>query len=239
MLGPALSERTVPMKLPWSAARLGLVAGLLGGGVGLAVASGVTPAPAPVQLVSAGDDGPTTTSVTVEDDETGASAPTTETRVVDAAGAGTVTVSRDGDSLALVSADPASGWEFDVEQAAGEEIEVEFRNATQRVQVNVELEDGVIQEQVRVRDEAVDTDTRGLDDDDDGQEPADDDDGVDNSGPGSFSSGPSDDDHDDDNSGPGSHDDDDESDDDDNSGPGSHDDDHDSTSGSGSDDSHD
>lgn len=174
------------------------------------------------------------------------SAPATQTgnHVLDARGAGTVTYTvRDG-VLTLVEAAPTAGWTVEVEQAAGGEIEVDFRAGTQRVQVNVEIEDGQVRERVRVRDDADDSETRfengvvvrqelGDDRDDDVDDRVDDhdddrDDRVDNSGPGSFTSGPShDDDGDgDDRSGPGGGDDDDDHEDgDDRSGPGGDDDD--------------
>jgi len=68
--------------------------------------------------------------------------------------------------------------------AAGREIEVDFRSGTRRVQVNVEFEDGQVRERVRVRDDADGSETRI----EDGQvvrhEPGDDSD-DDNSGLGS------------------------------------------------------
>ena len=82
-------------------------------------------------------------------------------RSLDAAGAGTVIYAVEGGSLRLVSrhARPAAGA-VEVEQAAGREIELDFRSGTQRVQVNVEIEDGQVRERVRVRDDADDTDIR-------------------------------------------------------------------------------
>jgi hypothetical protein len=59
-----------------------------------------------------------------------------------------------------VSAVPARGWRVEVEQAAGVEIEVDFRQGTRRVQVNLELEDGAVRERVRIRDQADGTDIR-------------------------------------------------------------------------------
>jgi hypothetical protein len=160
-----------------------------------------------------------------------APAPRPGTQVIDARGAGTVTYTvRDG-VLTLVEAAPAAGWSVEVEQSGGLEIEVDFRSGTQRVQVNVEFEDGQVRERVRVRDDADDSETRfenGVivrqepgDDLDEDDLRDDDDDRVDNSGPGSSTSGSHDDDHDN-NSGPGGGDTDD--DDDDRSGPGSSDD---------------
>ena len=71
-----------------------------------------------------------------------------------------MTFRRSGTQLTLVSAVPARGWRVEVEQAAGVEIEVDFRQGTRRVQVNLELEDGAVRERVRIRDEADGTDIR-------------------------------------------------------------------------------
>ena len=48
----------------------------------------------------------------------------------------------------------------EVEQAAGVEIEVDFRQGTRHVEVNLEFEDGAVRERVRIRDEADGTDIR-------------------------------------------------------------------------------
>jgi hypothetical protein len=169
------------------------------------------------------DDG--TTSTTVDDTtsttaDDGAGSPADEINTIDAAGAGTVIYAVEGGSLRLVSATPASGWRVEVEQASGPEIELDFRSGTQRVQVNVELEDGQARERVRFRDDADDTDIRTED-------------GVvqdDNSGSGSGDDDTVEDDHS--NSGPGSGDDDAVDDDNSGSGHGGDDD----SSGHGSDD---
>jgi hypothetical protein len=146
--------------------------------------------------------GASTTSTTTAGAAVGTAPAGAETRTVDAAAAGTVTYAVDGASLTLLDATPVAGWSVEVEQAVGREIEVDFRSGTQRVQVNVELEDGQVRERVRLRDDFDDSETRI----ENGQvvrhEPGDDD-HDDNSGPGS-----DDDDSDDDNSGPGSGDDD-------------------------------
>jgi len=150
----------------------------------------------PIAQGDDGDDGTTsstvddTTSTTAGGDD-GTVSPADEIRALDASGAGTVIYAVEGGSLRLVSATPASGWRVEVEQATGPEIELDFRSGTQRVQVNVELEDGQVRERVRLRDDADDTDVRTED-------------GVvqdDNSGPGSGSG--SDDSVDDDHSGSG------------------------------------
>src|SRR5919106_1588180 len=104
------------MRLTTTSRRIRRAAGLVGGGIGLAVVTGVGPGPSLFAAASGGDDGSSTTSTS----------PTTETtigqpggvpaasasgnRVVDAAGAGTVTFARSGAGLTLVSADPAAGW---------------------------------------------------------------------------------------------------------------------------------
>ena len=115
------------------------------------------------------DSGTSSTSTTANDGRTSttngtvAPAPTNPTgdvRAIDAAGAGTVLVAVEGGSLRLVAATPASGWRVEVEQAAGREVEVDFRSGARRVQVNVELEDGQVRERVRVRDDADGTDIR-------------------------------------------------------------------------------
>ncbi len=177
------------MRFPGTKARLGLAAGLVGGSVGVAVLSGFGPAPALSSIGSSHDD--TTTTAVPTSVPSGTASDASETRAIDAAGAGTVIVDRQGGQLTLVSATPNAGWTVEVEQAAGGEVEVDFRMAGQRVQVNVEIEDGAIRERVRVRDEVAGTEVRiengvvvraeGFDDpagDDDNQGPSD------NSGPG-------------------------------------------------------
>lgn len=108
-----------------------------------------------------------TTSTTVttapDDDPAPGTPPSGEVRTIDAVGAGTVVVAVEGTSLRLISATPASGWQVEVEQATGREVEVDFRAGTRRVQVNLELEDGQVRERVRVRDDATGTDVRSED----------------------------------------------------------------------------
>jgi hypothetical protein len=153
------------MNLSNSPRRMRTVAGLVGGGIGLALVTGLGPAPSLLAAASGGDsDGASTTSTspTIETTaaQANAGAATSGDQVVDAAGAGTVTFRRSGAQLTLVSAVPARGWRVEVEQAAGVEIEVDFRQGTRRVQVNLELEDGAVRERVRIRDEADSTDIR-------------------------------------------------------------------------------
>jgi hypothetical protein len=153
------------MNLSNSPRRMRTVAGLVGGGIGLALVTGLGPAPSLLAAASGGDsDGGSTTSTSPTTETTAAQAnagaATSGDQVVDAAGAGTVTFRRSGAQLTLVSAVPARGWRVEVEQAAGVEIEVDFREGTRRVQVNLELEDGAVRERVRIRDEADRTDIR-------------------------------------------------------------------------------
>jgi hypothetical protein len=153
------------MNLSNSPRRVRTVAGLVGGGIGLALVTGLGPAPSLLAAASGGDsDGGSTTSTSPPTETTvvqpNAGAATSGDQVVDAAGAGTVTFRRSGAQLTLVSAVPARGWRVEVEQAAGVEIEVDFRQGTRRVQVNLELEDGAVRERVRIRDEADGTDIR-------------------------------------------------------------------------------
>jgi hypothetical protein len=151
------------MNLFNSPRRIRTVAGLVGGGIGLALVTGLGPAPSLLAAASDGDsDGSTTsTSPTTQTTVGRSDAPATSgNQVVDAAGAGTVTFRRNGTQLTLVSAVPARGWRVEVEQAAGLEIEVDFRQGSRRVQVNLELEDGAVRERVRIRDEADGTDIR-------------------------------------------------------------------------------
>jgi hypothetical protein len=178
------------MKLPGTKARLGLAAGMVGGSVGVALFSGFGPAPALSSIGSSQDDTTTSTTAVPASAPTSAASDASETRAIDAAGAGTVVVAREGNQLTLLSATPNAGWAVEVEQDAGVEVEVDFRRDGQRVQVNVEVEDGAIRERVRFRDEVAGTEVRiengvvvrteGLDDMA----------GDDNRGPGSANSGP-------------------------------------------------
>ena len=151
------------MQLSPTRIRVGLAGGLVAGALGLAVFTGLGPAPALSSVASHGaDDGDrsgttgTTAGTTVATPAPAAAG----SRVIDAAGAGTVTVDRAGGRLSLASAVPATGWTVEVEQSAGREIELDFRRGGQRVQVNVEIEDGVGRERLRVRDDEAGTDLR-------------------------------------------------------------------------------
>lgn len=86
-------------------------------------------------------------------------AATASTRTVDAAGAGTVTYTVSGTTFTLVDATPNSGWTVKIEQAGGAAVDVDFFSGTKRVQVDVEFEDGVVRERVRLRDDADDSET--------------------------------------------------------------------------------
>jgi hypothetical protein len=190
------------MNLPWSKTRLGVAAGIVAGSAGLALVSGLGPAQSLLPIASArgADDSPSTTVDDRGNDAVTTTVPGTTlvpgtTRVVDAAGAGTVTIAVGDNDLQLIATTPAAGWTGEVEQAAGNEIEVDFRRGGERVQVNVEIEDGAVRERIRIRDDAgtdiriengviVRADEPDARDDDDRQ--GDDD----NSGPGSANSGP-------------------------------------------------
>src|SRR5262245_22200111 len=152
------------MNLSNSPRRMRTVAGLVGGGIGLALVTGLGPAPSLLAAASGGDSDGGSSSSTSPTNQTTAAQPNADAasgdQVVDAAGAGTVTFRRSGSQLSLVSAVPARGWRVEVEQSAGVEIEVDFRQGTRRVQVNLELEDGAVRERVRIRDEADGTDIR-------------------------------------------------------------------------------
>lgn len=150
------------MSTPSLKTKIGVVAGLIAGSAGLALATGLGPAPSLLSTASAGGSGDTTTSTT--GDTTGTtvggtstSAPVTASRVVQAGPAGSLEVAETSDRLELVSTSPAAGWSVEVEQAAGREVEVDFRRGGERVQVNVELEDGSVRERVRYRDDATGT----------------------------------------------------------------------------------
>lgn len=115
-----------------------------------------------------------------------------EVRTVSAGVAGSIVVAVDATNLGLMSTSPNPGWTVDIVQAAGREIEVTFRSGSLRVDVQVEIDDGVVRERVRTRDDVTNAETPTED-------------GVvvdDSSGPGSGS-----DDSMDDSSGPGSGDD--------------------------------
>lgn len=154
-----------------------------------------------------------------------------DVRSFDAAGAGTITYEVRGSTVSLVSAVPAAGWVVEVEQAAGDEIDLDLRSGTRRVQVDVEWEDGAPRERVRFRDDADDSDVRSEDgqvvrDDSDDDDLDDDADEIDDDSDDDFDdhSDDIDDDSDDDddrsgsNSGSHDHDDDDDDGTDDNSG---------------------
>jgi len=82
-----------------------------------------------------------------------------QTIIYDVGDAGTVTVSSDGSSLAIVAVDTNDGWTAEVEAPMGREVEADFRNGTTRIQFNAELEDGEIK--VRVRERAAVSDDAG------------------------------------------------------------------------------
>lgn len=67
-----------------------------------------------------------------------------QTSQVLVADAGSVLLSRNGNSLTIVSTEANAGWVVEVEVATGREVEGDFRNGNLRVKFNFELEDGVI-----------------------------------------------------------------------------------------------
>ncbi|HZA00102.1 MAG TPA: hypothetical protein VE575_15180 [Acidimicrobiales bacterium] len=149
------------MQVPTSRRRAALAAGAAGAGLGLAFATGLGPAPSLLGAAGADDGGNDASSTTVPtagavDDGTADAAD----GVVEAGEAGTVTVRRAGAGVELVSAVPTAGWAVEVEDSSGDEVEVDFRRGTERVQVDVEVEDGALRERVRLRDDADGTDVR-------------------------------------------------------------------------------
>jgi hypothetical protein len=151
------------MNLPWSKSRVGVAAGRVAGSAGLALLSGLGPAPALLSIAAARgaeDTRATSTTGSTATDDNPAAAPADGTRVVQAAGAGTVTVALAAGSLELLSATPAAGWSVEVEQSAGTEVEVDFRRGAERVQVDLEVEDGAVRERLRIRDDATGSDVR-------------------------------------------------------------------------------
>lgn len=173
-----------------SRTRLGAAAGLLGVAAAFTAVTGAGPAPSIFQLTGATDDvrgscdelehaadaacAGTLTARESDDSSTTSStldgatsstadstaAPTGGVRTVNAGEAGSIMVAVDGTSLQLLTAAPNSGWQVEVEHAAGSEIEVTFRSGSVRVDVDVELEDGQVRERVRTRDDATGAETR-------------------------------------------------------------------------------
>lgn len=186
--------------------------------------AGTTPADDGTSTTAPSDDGSSTTAPTSTAPTTptggGTGTPSGDVRTVTAADAGTVTYRVDGSTVTLLQATPTAGWRVEVEQASGDEIDLDFRSGTRRVQVDIEFEDGAVRERVRVRDDADDSRTEIVNGTVTEVEPGDDRD---------------DDGDDDDRSGHDDEDDDDD-DDDDRSGHGGDDDDDDDRSGHGGDD---
>lgn len=105
----------------------------------------------PIAGAPASDDGDVATG-----GGTAAPAPSGTVRSFAAGDAGTVSYTVDGSGFHLVAASPSAGWMVEIEQRAGDELDLDFRRGTVRVQVDVEFEDGQIRERVRVRDDATD-----------------------------------------------------------------------------------
>ncbi len=102
----------------------------------------------------------TTTSTTVFDDTTtttvaDATTSTTaapigsETKTVDVAGAGSVTVSRDGKVLTLNDYSAAAGYTVWVKQERSNQVKIEFTNGTKRVKVHAHVVDGALRIDVK------------------------------------------------------------------------------------------
>src|SRR5262245_33253644 len=186
-----LRQQGPSMHLPKN--RLGIAAGVVAGSAGMALLAGLGPAQSLIPIASArgADDGRAHAQVDDHGDhghgaDDGVTAttgvPATGTQVVDAAGAGTVTVAVGADTLHVVAASPAAGFTARVEVANGREGEVEFRRGTQRAQVNLEIEDGMVPQRRRRRDATDRTAVRvehGRIVDDNGAEDVNDDNGVD------------------------------------------------------------
>jgi hypothetical protein len=190
------------MNFTRSKTRIGVAAGIVAGSVALVAGLGPAQSLLPIASARGADDNPTSTTF----DDHGVDAPTTTapgagapsapgtTRVVQAAGAGSVTVAVSANRLDVLAATPAPGWRVEVEVASGREVEVDFRQGGDRVQVNLEIEDGAVRERIRIRDDAG-TDVRiengvVVRAEEPGEDRVDDNPGVDNSGPGSANSGP-------------------------------------------------
>ena len=122
--------------------------------LGLALVSGLGPAPALSGPSSDGsDDGTTsTTDATIPTSISSSPATGATGSPMRAGRRRTVTVAEEGTGLRLLKAEPATGWTVEVEESAGREVEVDFRRGTERVQVNLEIEDGAVRERVRFRD---------------------------------------------------------------------------------------
>jgi len=160
--------------------RLRTAAGLLGAAAALTAVTGIGPGPSIFQLTGATEDvrgncdeaehanDPACVGTLVargdrSDDSTTSTttgAPASgEVRTVSAGDAGSVMVTVEGAQLRLLTASPNQGWQVEVEQSAGREVEVSFQSGALRVDVNVELEDGQIRERVRTRNDATDVRT--------------------------------------------------------------------------------
>jgi uncharacterized membrane protein YgcG len=114
-----------------------------------------------------------------------------ETRTFTAGAAGMVTINRTGNTLTVVGVGNNPGWTAFTERGSGPSVEVEFRSATARIDVEAEFEDGGVQVRVRERVAAADNSTNST-----VTAPR-----VDNAGPGSIDDGRDDDALDDDDDG--------------------------------------
>lgn len=132
------------------------------------------------------DDGTTTTTEPEDDGTTGTTEPDedgtttttepaapltdpfTETYAVN--GAGTVTISFDGIALALLEVNAAEGWDFEIDHAAGDEVEVEFRMGTTEARFEAEVDDGEVVVEIGTHEDEGDDESDDRDDDSDESE---------------------------------------------------------------------
>lgn len=101
-------------------------------------------APAPPATVAPTTAAPTTAPpTTAAPTTTAAPAPTTE-YVTYATGAGDVVIAHHGNTLEFWAAYPTGGWQYEVEDPTGREIEIDFRRGEDEAEFKVTLEGGRI-----------------------------------------------------------------------------------------------
>ena len=95
---------------------------------------------------------------------------------ISAGAAGSIVVSKAGSTLTLVSTAPADGWtaRVDTDDDDADEVEVDFRSATEVVELSVDIERGVIETEIEQRSAG------SVSDDDSDDDDSDDDDSNDN-----------------------------------------------------------
>ena len=146
------------MNIPWSKTRIGTIAGLAAGTAGLVVAAGLGPGPSLLSASSSnGDDDSSTSGTSTTAAEAAPSRPARPP-------GRRRRPRRHGDRRRVRRhahrgvRDARFGLDLRDRAGVGREVEVDFRQGTQRVQVNVEIEDGAVRERLRFRDEANGTD---------------------------------------------------------------------------------